>query len=133
MTTSELSLRELRNFGLIFAALLALVAGVLLPWLWSFGWPRWPWLLAGLIAACALLRPAWLRGPYRYWMKFGHALGWFNTRLLLGLVFFLLFVPFGLIARLFGKDPLHKGFDPAATTYRVPSVARPPSHMERPF
>ena len=133
MTTPELSLRELRNFGLIFAALLVLVAGVLLPWLWSFGWPRWPWLLAGLIAACALLRPAWLRSPYRGWMKFGHALGWFNTRLLLGLVFFLLFVPFGLVARLFGKDPLHKGFDPTATTYRVPSVARPPSHMERPF
>lgn len=40
------------------------------------------------------------------WMKLAEGLGWVNSRILLGLVFFLLLTPIALLVRLFRKDPL---------------------------
>jgi hypothetical protein len=60
-------------------------------------------------------------------------LGWINTRIILGLVFFFLFAPVALLFRLFGKDPLHRKLEAAVTTYRVPSEKLPRKRMEKPF
>ncbi|MDX1606568.1 MAG: SxtJ family membrane protein [Candidatus Competibacterales bacterium] len=124
---------ELRRFGLILGCAIALVAGLLLPWLWSLNWPVWPWLVASVLVFCSLAFPTRLRSLYRFWLKFADVLGWLNTRLLLGLVFFGLFLPIGLLMRLCGKDPLAKQFNPAAKTYRTDKAPRAPDHMEKPF
>ena len=50
-------------------------------------------------------------------MKFAFVLGWINTRLILGIFFYLILTPVGLIMRLFGRDPLHRKLDRKATTY----------------
>jgi len=34
----------------------------------------------------------------------GHVLGWINARIILGIVFFVVVMPIGLVMRLFGKD-----------------------------
>ena len=39
-------------------------------------------------------------------MALGHALGWVNSRLILGLVFFIVLQPIAYIMRLTGYDPL---------------------------
>jgi hypothetical protein len=38
---------------------------------------------------------------------------------MLGLFYFLLITPLGLVFRLLGRDPLHRRFDPKAETYWV--------------
>ena len=47
-----------------------------------------------------------IKYPYKFWMIIGHVLGWFNSHVILGLVFILLLQPIAFIMRLFGYDPL---------------------------
>ena len=42
----ELDRAGLRKFGLTTGAIVALLFGLFLPWLFDFGLPRWPWMLA---------------------------------------------------------------------------------------
>lgn len=41
------------------------------------------------------------------WYKLAEGLGWFNSRVLLSLVYYLIVTPIALLFRLFGNDPLH--------------------------
>jgi len=125
--------RELRRFGFVFAGGLVLFFGLLLPWLFEKPWPLWPWLGAGLFTAAGLLVPGMLRPVYFVWMQLGQALGWINTRLVLGLVFFLMFAPVALLLRVLGKDPLHRRLDHEAGSYRVSSEKLPRERLEKPF
>lgn len=40
------------------------------------------------------------------WYKLAEGLGWFNSRVLLSLVYYLIVTPIALLFRLFGNDPL---------------------------
>jgi hypothetical protein len=42
------------------------------------------------------------------WMRLAVALGYINSRVLLSLMFYLVFTPYGLLMRLFGRDPLRR-------------------------
>lgn len=124
--------RQLRQFGGIVGGGFALLG--LLPWVLRRGEPR-PWLLGlgAVLAALAVVWPEGLRVPHRGWTALGHVLGWINTRILLGIVFFLVVTPLGAAARLFGRDPMRRRFDPEATSYRQDREARPGAHMRQPF
>ena len=64
--------------------------------------------LAILLAGLALVAPSLLGPVHRVWMQVADALGWFNTRVLLGLVYFLVMTPTGIVMRLLGRDPLDR-------------------------
>ena len=83
--------------------------------------------------ALALAWPRSLTQVYRLWMSIGEVLGWINTRLLLGGLFYLLFTPVGVWMRLRGKDPLRRTLAPEAESYRVVRQPRPSSHMTHQF
>lgn len=124
---------ELRKFAMLMAGMIGLVFGLLLPWLWGFGWPLWPWVVAALFVLWGRLWPGGLRPVFRLWMRFGLALGWVNSRIILGLVFYLLFTPVGLIMRLAGNDPMRRKLQADAPSYRIASTDPPPEHLERPY
>lgn len=128
----ELDAKGLRNFALVTSAIIVGLFGLLLPWLLDLGWPLWPWVLAAVLAGVGVLVPNALRPVYRGWMRFGMVLNRITTPILLGLVFFLLITPFGLIRQLFAKDSMARKLDDRAT-YRVPSVKRSAKSMEKPF
>lgn len=130
---SKIDTKELRKFGLVMAAALTLIFGLFLPWLFSFDFPRWPWVAAGVFAGLGLLLPIALKPVYWLWMKFAMALGWFNTRLILGIVFYLVILPAGLLMRMLGKDPMARKLDQSMDTYRVASTPTPSSRLEKPF
>ena len=133
-STSNPGRKDLRNFGLIMAGMIVLFFGGLIPWIWDIRpWPRWPWLLAGVFATTGLLLPAVLGPVYRAWMKLGAGLGWVNSRIILGIVFYGFVLPMGLVMRLFGKDPMRRKLDSNQVTYRVPSKQPPRDQLERPF
>lgn len=125
--------KELREFGLVTGAIVVALFGLLLPWLFDHAWPRWPWIIAGVLWAWALLLPASLLPVYKGWMAIGHALGWINTRIILGIMFYLMFLPVGLILRLLGKDPMARRVDKSQASYRVSHAPRKKDHVERPY
>ena len=70
---------------------------------------------------------------FRLWMEFGSVLGWINSRLLLGLVFYLMFFPIGFMMRLFGWDAMHRKLNANLQSYRVASKVGKRENMEKPF
>jgi len=63
------------------------------------------WLSFGLLIA-ALIIPKLFYPLAKVWFGLALLLGWFSSRILLSLLFFLLVTPIGLIRRLIGKDSL---------------------------
>lgn len=125
--------RHLRHFGLTVGIAFWVLTALLL---WKSR-PLWP-LFGGLGTAFLLLAglyPSALRPIEKVWMKAARAMGWVMTRVILGLVFILLFTPAGLIIRLLRKDPLKLRFDKAASTYwhRRDAKDSSPERMERMF
>jgi hypothetical protein len=124
--------KELRAFGLVFGSLIAGVFGIVLPWLYKFEFPLWPWVVASIFSVLALLRPSLLFYINKAWLFIGNILGFINTRIILGLLFYLLIVPLGMMFRLFQKPNCYQ-FDSELTTYKKPSEKRPVNHMEKPY
>lgn len=125
--------KELRNFGLITAAMTAGVFGLALPLLFGHSFPKWPWIVGTVLLVWALAAPATLRPVYLVWMTIGQVLGWINTRIIMTIMYYLLIVPVGLLRRMAGKDPMAKTRAPEEQSYRKPSAALDKKHVERPF
>ena len=126
--------KELRDFGLITGIIFVVLFGLILPWLKNHSIPSWPWILATVLWVLALLTPMTLKPVYRVWMKIGEILGGINTRIILGIVFYLLVTPMGLIMRFLGKkDPMERKLDHKQITYRIPSLEKNRLSMEKPY
>lgn len=125
--------KELREFGLVTGAIVVGLFGLLLPWLFDKALPVWPWIIAAVLWVWGLLLPASLAPVYRGWLAFGHVLGWINTRIILGIMFYLMFLPVGLFMRLLGKDPMARSIDKSKSTYRVTHARPKKDHVERPY
>jgi predicted membrane metal-binding protein len=106
-----------RSFGLLFAAVFGAVG--LWP-LFDSDPPRyWALGLAAAFAVVASMRPAWLRHANDLWIKLGLLMGRVVNPIVLGLLFYLVITPFGLVARLFGKDLLRLRIDRTAKSYWI--------------
>jgi hypothetical protein len=123
--------RELRNFGLTMGLAIALIVGLALPLLWKFPLSRWPWIVGAVFILAGWLTPRLLGPFYRLWMRFAELLGAINSRIILTICFYLIILPFGLLLRMFRRDPMARRFAKKADSYRVHS--KQPSPMERPF
>lgn len=114
---------DLRKFGLLFAAVSAIIAG-LLWWKGNAGW--WiPAACAVCFAGAGALAPQFLRPLYVPWMALARFLGWLNTRILLTLFFVFVITPVGLVIRLLRKDLLDERSRKSALTYWKPRDATP--------
>jgi Saxitoxin biosynthesis operon protein SxtJ len=109
--------REVRKFGITFWVVLSLFGGFLL----YRGNAAWPYLFAagGIFLLLGLVAVPVLRPIYFGWMKFAQVLAWINTRLILGVFFYVVMTPVGLIMRLIGRDPLQRKLDRAASSYWI--------------
>lgn len=98
---------QARKTALVVAAVLLLIA------LWSAYRERWTAVLI-LGTICLFLVfigffvPTLAKLFHRIWMTFALALGWVNSRILLTIIFFFVFVPYGVISRLRGRDLLRR-------------------------
>jgi hypothetical protein len=132
-TVDRLDAKGYRKFGLTTGAIVIVLFGVLIPWLFGLAFPRWPWILGGVLAAWALIAPSTLQPVYTGWMKFGHVMNWINTRIILGILFYGLFLPIGALMRVFGKDPMRRRRDKTQSSYRIPSQNDSIDNVERPY
>ena len=114
---SSISKKQLREFGLLIGFGFPLLIGWLLPAIGGHLFRLWTLWVGFIALILGGLNPLMLLYPYKVWMKLGYVLGWVNSRIVLGLIFFLVLQPIALIMRLFGHDPLRKKWN-TSKTYR---------------
>ncbi|MBU6482661.1 MAG: sxtJ [Nitrospirae bacterium] len=128
----EVTKRTLRQFGLMVGVVFLLIG------LWPFVWRQeavriWAVVPGSLLAVAGLVVPSLLKQVYQGWMWVGHVMGWVNTRIILGVLFYGVVTPMGVVMKLTGRDPMRRGYEPDAQTYRVIRQPRPASHMKNMF
>jgi hypothetical protein len=107
--------------------------GLIIPWIWDLNYPRWPWVIFLVLGGLGLVAPNSLRLVYRFWMRFALLISKVTTPIILGVVFFLVIMPIGLIIRVFGRDLLALQLNENAETYRVMIDAEPIDTLEKPY
>ena len=126
------TLKEIRSFGFFLSLLVVLIFAGLMPWLFNQSIFLWPFVVSTVTALLALLAPSTLRPLHSLFIKLGTLLGFTNTRILLFIIFFGLFLPVSIIMWLVRRDIL--GTKPSTVdSYRKPSQPRLRDHFERPY
>lgn len=123
----------LRKFGLTTGGIVGGLFGLVLPYVFGLPFPRWPWFVLGVLGAWALVHPASLGPVYYYWMRFGLLLNKITTPIVLGLLFYIVLAPFGLIRGLLGRDSMARKLDAESDSYRVASAATERDNLENPY
>ncbi|MCK4788746.1 MAG: hypothetical protein KAV87_33700 [Desulfobacteraceae bacterium] len=121
---------ELRKFGVIMTIFLALLGGLFLwrgrSYYWCF------FVLSLLFAGFGLVRPTVLGPVHKAWMKLSRIIGWFMSRLILIILFYLVMTPTALLLRMFGKAMLNINFKKNwSESYWIPREAG--DHRERDY
>ena len=125
---------DLRRFGIVLAALLALLGG----YLWyveAVGAAQLVHAASLVLLGTGLVLPVALKPIYFPYMWLARIVAFVNIHLLLGLVFYTLFMLIGLGMRLLGRDPLDRKIAPDAESYwqRRASSLFPRDHYRKRF
>ena len=106
---------DLRNFGFIIGNVLLIISGLLF---WKENGSFQIFLIVGItFLLTAVSIPVVLKPVYWIWMIFAVILGWFMTRLILILLFFVIFASIGLTLRFFRKQFLELRWDKSKESY----------------
>ncbi|MFZ5516471.1 MAG: SxtJ family membrane protein [Candidatus Zhuqueibacterota bacterium] len=108
--------KQLVTFGIAFSLFLALLGYIQFRNENELSY-NFLWGVAILNLVTTLTYPGAIKPLYRVAMFIAHILGWVNTRLLLGLIYYLVFTPIAIVIKLTGRDPLDRKFDRNAPTY----------------
>lgn len=100
------SIKKLREFSLIIGFGFPIIIGWLIPVIYSHHFIVWTLWVGITSLFLGLIAPKVLYLPYRLWMQIGDLLGWFNSHIILGIVFFLVLLPISFLMKLIGYDPL---------------------------
>jgi len=107
--------KDLRNFGITIGIILLLISGFLF---WKEKESFQIFLAIGIILfLTAIALPSVLKPVYWIWMIFAIILGWFMTRVILSLLFYVIFTSIGITSRLFGKQFLELRWDNSKESY----------------
>ena len=110
--------KELVKFGITMAVILGIIGLLLL----RKGRGSYAYFLGAAIIflGTGLAVPVVLKPVFYFWMTFARILGFFMTRVILSILFFVILTPVGLLARIFRKDFLDEKIDRGAASYWKP-------------
>ena len=94
-----------RSFGIVFFVVFLLIA--VFPLANSEDLRIWSLIISLIFLILGLLKSKILTPLNRLWFKFGIFLGKIVSPLVMGVIFFFVVTPTGLIMRILGKDPLN--------------------------
>ena len=119
-----------RSFGLSVGTVLCVLAAV--------SYWRGRLLTAEVLVAIGFtlvllgaVRPSLLKWPNLWWWRVARVIGDFNARVLLTVMFVVVFVPIGLLWRLTHKDPLARRRTASPGWSPYPNRYRDPRHYQR--
>jgi hypothetical protein len=128
------SFRTEREFGLVVGGVFILLGCW---WLYRGKFTNAAHVVLPLGSVLVLLGLIWPKAlvlPNKAWMLLAEGLSFVTTRIILGLVFFLVVTPIGVVKRLSGWDPLSRRGARSASYWRPYSERqRNPRHYEKMF
>ena len=101
----EIKISSNRSFGIVFFIVFLLIA--LYPLLKGNDLRIWSLVISFIFLILGLINSKILTPLNRLWFKFGLLLGKFISPLIMGIIFFLVVTPIGIIMRLLNKDLLN--------------------------
>lgn len=105
--TARPSPRTLRQFAGLFLIVFAILAGLRV-WRGDTGTTTVVIGAAGVVVGLlGLIRPEAVRYVYTGWMIAAFPIGWTISRVIVTALFYLVFTPFAVVFKLFGRDALH--------------------------
>ena len=113
------SSRDLAWFGVVLLLFLMMVGAVLGRALGSVLLRNVLWGAGGALALLYYAVPALRRPMFVGWMYAAYPVGLVVSHVLLGLVYFGVVTPIGLVMKAVRYDPLERRFDRSATTYWI--------------
>ena len=120
---------QYKKFGLVVGGIFIFIA--FWPMVRGRDYRLWALIPGVLLFVMGAVYPPLLKQPYKLWMALAHVLGWINTRIILGLVYFVIMTPLALILKLMGKDSLQLKLENKKQTYRESLTSS--QSMERQF
>ena len=125
----EIKISSNRSFGIVFFIVFLLIA--LYPLLKGNDLRIWSLVISFIFLALGLINSKILTPLNRLWFKFGLLLGRFISPLIMGIIFFIVVTPTGIIMRLFKKDLLNLKYN-KKETYWI-NKSGPKSKMKNQF
>jgi hypothetical protein len=109
--------KDLRNFGITFGVVLGILAGAL----WWKGKDTYSVfaILSAAFFLAGFLLPKLLTPLQKVWMTFAVILGFVMTRIILSILFYVVFTLIGGLSRLFGKQFLDLKIDGSQQSYWI--------------
>ena len=102
---TKIKLPTNRNFGIVFSIVFLIIA--LWPLLKQNDLRLWSLFISGIFFVLGLFNSKLLSPLNKTWFKFGIFLGGFIAPIVMGIIFFLVVTPTGLIMKLLRKDLLN--------------------------
>ncbi|MES2792212.1 MAG: SxtJ family membrane protein [Planctomycetota bacterium] len=120
----EPSKKELRQFaGIWFPLACAMLCFIAYKATGSWLWPALLGSVGAVLAVIAFVKPVVAQRLFVGWMIAAYPIGWTISHILMGLIYYLLITPMGLIMRCCGRDAMGRKFDPSRDSYWVPHQA----------
>jgi hypothetical protein len=113
----DTSPKKIRDFGVTFFVVFAIIGGILLYKGRSFGYACFG--LSVIFLVLGRWAPRWLKPLHKAWMTLALVLGFFTSRFILCILYYCVLTPIGVIMRLFGKDILDQRWDEEAPSYWI--------------
>ena len=116
-SNSKIKISSNRNFGLVFFVVFLIVA--LWPLKSGEDFRSWSLVLSIIFFILGVLNSKLLTPLNKLWFKFGILLGSIVSPIVMGIVYFLVVTPIGIIMRLLGKDLLKTNKIKSVSTYWI--------------
>ena len=114
---NKIKISSNRNFGLVFFIVFLIVS------IWPLTYDEpvriWSAIISSVFLILGLMNSKLLTPLNKLWFKFGMILGAIVSPVVMGVVFFLVVTPIGLIMKIMGKDLLNKKYDKKKRTYWI--------------
>lgn len=119
-----------RSFGIVFFVVFLFIA--LYPITYSEDIRIWSLIISFIFIILGLLNSKILTPLNKLWFKFGVILGKIISPIIMGIIFFLVVTPIGLIMKILGKDLLRLKYNKKDNTYWIEKNG-PKSKMKNQF
>ena len=114
MTKKNIKNNDLKIFGLVLASFYSIFVYFFIQ---NLEYKLANIFLILILLLCSIFKPKLITFLYKIFLEIGKVLGYINTRVILFIIYYFLFLTYGTIFKLLGRDNLHYKIDKNKSSY----------------